>query len=138
MKVSELGNEKDGYAELDKWVAKAEGYKAVLQSTHPIHGYKMYEGDETICWALVPLDLEDKDDEEYWEEYSPTGWWHTGGPIIEREEITTGARWLDACADEKRGWTAAVNGFPVQYQGCTPLIAAMRAYVASKFGEEVE
>ena len=55
--------------------------------------------------------------------------WAQGGPIIEREMIDLkclptkqgGFIWRTACAD-----------------GPTPLIAAMRCYVASKLGDEVE
>lgn len=57
--------------------------------------------------------------------------WAQGGPIIEREEIELvpkGMRW-DAYADED---------FHVPHSGPTPLIAAMRCYVASKLGDEVE
>ena len=57
--------------------------------------------------------------------------WAQGGPIIERQEIELipkGMHW-DAYADED---------FHVPYSGPTPLIAAMRCYVASKLGDEVE
>lgn len=43
--------------------------------------------------------------------------------------------------DEHIDWAASVDdpqvAYTVQYFGETPLVAAMRAYVASKFGEEV-
>jgi hypothetical protein len=60
---------------------------------------------------------------------SPSTNWAQGGPIIEREMIDLkclptkqgGFIWRTACAD-----------------GPTPLIAAMRCYVASKLGDEVE
>lgn len=56
--------------------------------------------------------------------------WDQGGPIIERERISvTHTRTTSTVA----GTRNAVDG-----HGPTPLIAAMRAYVASKFGEEVE
>ena len=55
--------------------------------------------------------------------------WAQGGPIIEREKI---ALWLNGDDD----W-AATDGFK-NATGSTPLIAAMRCYVASKLGEEVE
>lgn len=57
--------------------------------------------------------------------FEPTVKWELAGPIIERERLTI--EWVDSdrwlC-----GW----------YSGQTPLIAAMRCYVASKFGDEVE
>ena len=56
--------------------------------------------------------------------------WAQGGAIIERERIEL----RDAGGD---GWAADDNLHATQY-GDTPLIAAMRCYVASKLGEEVQ
>ncbi len=100
--------------------------------------------------------------------YDPTLDWHYGGPIIERENITlirandayeTGA---DGFTTNKSipQWFAETDSFVghsimTSYEGeymeptfmigegggCygpTPLIAAMRCYVASKLGDEVE
>lgn len=66
--------------------------------------------------------------------------WAKGGPIIEREEIyvrPTG----DAAKWECYVWGKHPDGveqFVHQMHGPTPLIAAMRCYVASKLGDEVE
>jgi hypothetical protein len=60
-------------------------------------------------------------------EYS-TDWAH-GGLIIERENISTDK--------DHDCWNASIDG-PAYYSGPTPLIAAMRCYVASKLGYEVE
>jgi hypothetical protein len=77
--------------------------------------------------------------------FSPSTDWSQGGPIIEREKITlehlrgagdTGADvWVAmlTCEDKKFGGVECFEG-----QGPTPLIAAMRCYVASKLGDEVE
>lgn len=54
--------------------------------------------------------------------------WAVAGPIIEREEIA-----LTPC---NGAWEATYRGY-LGY-GSTPLIAAMRCYVASKLGDEVE
>jgi hypothetical protein len=68
--------------------------------------------------------------------YAPSTDWAQGGPIIEREVITLiHPRW--------DGWTAhkyddRVEDESYTLDGPTPLIAAMRCYVASKLGEEVE
>ena len=81
--------------------------------------------------------------------YCPSSQWQVGGPIIERERIATAWLWS---ADEQgavsRLWCAFIGAKAPWYidermstangTGPTPLIAAMRAYVASKFGEEVE
>ncbi len=61
--------------------------------------------------------------------FHPSTNWAQGGPIIEREEIRL---------DPPRSiafWSAEKNGYLLH--GPTPLIAAMRCYVASKLGDEV-
>lgn len=66
--------------------------------------------------------------------------WSQGGPIIEREEI--GIKRNSPCSDGRQ-WEASPSitakgaGGKWGY-GPTPLIAAMRCYVASKLGDEVE
>ena len=55
--------------------------------------------------------------------------WAQGGPIIEREGIALGQT-----AD---GWEATCDGDAYVY-GKTPLVAAMRCYVFSELGDEVE
>ena len=62
--------------------------------------------------------------------------WETGGPIIERETIST-------TIDDSGVWLA-FNQYNyagekrLMHAGPTPLIAAMRCYVASKLGDEVD
>ena len=63
--------------------------------------------------------------------YSPSTDWAQGGPIIEREKIRL----------EPRGafvWTAHDSYEWAESKGHTPLVAAMRCYVASRIGDEVE
>ena len=68
--------------------------------------------------------------------YSPSTDWVQGGPIIEREALTVKMRhpnprlWVSY-----NGWNHD-PGFSAS--GPTALIAAMRCYVASKLGDEVE
>ena len=61
--------------------------------------------------------------------FQPSTDWAHGGPVIERERIELEhdgfAWWARIKADE-------------DYTGPTPLIAAMRCYVASKLGDEIE
>ena len=58
--------------------------------------------------------------------------WAAGGPIIERERLSL------LLIDKTGGWAARTEAYPPAYiQGPTPLVAAMRCYVASKLGEEV-
>ncbi len=60
--------------------------------------------------------------------------WAQGGPIIEREQInirvsTVGGEWVGFTDN---GW--GVEGWST---GQTPLIAAMRCYVAAKLGDDI-
>ena len=64
-------------------------------------------------------------------EYSTN--WAKGGPIIEREGINiiqSGSWFAEMDADH--------SGGVIHAEGDTPLIAAMRCYVASKLGDEVD
>jgi hypothetical protein len=66
----------------------------------------------------------------YPEDFDYTKDWQCGGPIIERSCIS-----LDYAQQDD--WAAKSPAYQWAY-GTTPLIAAMRCYVASKLGEEVE
>ena len=62
--------------------------------------------------------------------FKPSTDWAAAGPIIERERI-------DVYGFDGEMWGAEDNFRSRQY-GETPLIAAMRCYVASKLGEEIK
>ena len=68
------------------------------------------------------------------QEYKPSTDWAQGGPIIEREEISV--NWANG------QWQAHTVNEQDEYEqieyGPTPLIAAMRCYVASKLGDTVD
>ena len=69
--------------------------------------------------------------------YTPSTDWAQGGPIVEREKI--GFRFSGGfgfCAWKSYGVGPHQNEHS-QY-GPTPLIAAMRCYVASELGDEIE
>ena len=65
------------------------------------------------------------------EPYHPSTTWAQGGPIIEREKI-------DVCVDNDGWFTWYAKKGDVERGGATPLIAAMRCYVASKLGDEID
>lgn len=70
------------------------------------------------------------------ESYTPSTNWAQGGPIIEREKLS-----LAAPNPIDNTWCAMTNMYPVsghKANGPTTLVAAMRCYVASKLGDEVE
>lgn len=60
--------------------------------------------------------------------------WSQGGPIIEREGIGI---WPSEAGDHDGEWCARKIDTYITYSP-TPLIAALRCYVASKLGDEVE
>jgi hypothetical protein len=59
--------------------------------------------------------------------------WAQGGPIIDREHISTAYVYWG----EWEAWDDKTMP-PPKYRGPSPLIAAMRCYVASKLGDDVE
>lgn len=71
-------------------------------------------------------------------QWAPTTNWSQGGPIIEREGID-----ILKLRTEQEGWRAYHTPTPEAKTHCfaegpTPLVAAMRCYVVSKLGDEVE
>jgi hypothetical protein len=66
----------------------------------------------------------------YFPSWNPSTDWLQGGPIIEREGIMVGPNPFG------EGFIANIRDH--DDYGPTPLIAAMRCYVASKLGDEVE
>lgn len=108
MKVSGLEG-----ASLDRWVAKAEGIDVKYSTVEQY--WRILGNSEDLHWA-------------------PHQDWAQAGPIIEREAISLiapriGARW------EASAGNAIEN--QVFCDGKTPLEAAMRVYVASRFGADV-
>ena len=59
--------------------------------------------------------------------------WFQGGPIVERERISVWAR-----SNEWAAESFVCNQEGHEQTGPTPLIAAMRCYVASKLGDTVD
>lgn len=67
----------------------------------------------------------------YFDGYTPSADWNQGGAIIAREGIS-----VVGVSDSV--WDAHMSNVSFFESGRTPLIAAMRCYVASKLGDEVE
>ena len=110
---------------------------------------------ERRTWEAVESFISYRDDGEM--NYSTD--WAQGGPIIEREGISTvfcsgdlgepRSYWIATA--EAQGWEWGYGPYHAQddeksiqiykattHTGPTPLIAAMRCYIASKLGDEVE
>jgi hypothetical protein len=118
-----------------------------------------------LDWAVAKCEGHDVEDETWWVDFGNdccySTDWAQGGPIIERERITL------VCAEGeynqeikvydiywvaergKRNWDAIYGPqgdnwgdcFQIDagcMSGSTPLIAAMRCYVESKLGDEVD
>jgi hypothetical protein len=124
MKTSELTG-----AALDWAVAKYEGYFDMGMAS-------VHDGVADVFY--------------FGEAWTPSTDWSQGGPIIERESIFVlreqsgfkGRRLWAATSGASKA--IGLNDDSVKlyrdafYFGPTPLIAAMRCYVASKLGDEVE
>jgi hypothetical protein len=107
--------------QLDFWVAKAEGM-------NPTPGVTLH--DRKFSWSAV-VGLRERGPSDF--RFSTD--WAVGGPIIEREKIMVA--WNDG------HWIAGVTAHVesnggVIHKGPTPLVAAMRAYVAAKLGTEIQ
>ena len=77
---------------------------------------------------------------EPWWVFTPSTNWAQGGPILEREGISISSPRPE---EDDRDWQAralSVSSFMSREykKGDTPLEAAMRCYVTSKLGDEVE
>ena len=118
MKTAELID-----TDLDYWVARAIGHN-VSRGT---------SGFTVLDWQRPGSPVRGNP-------FQPSTSWAQAGPIIEQAKIDIGPRPLG-------GWHAAIYDWSApagerwkaqKVGGETPLVAAMRAFVASKFGEEVE
>lgn len=110
-------------AELDYWVAKACGLNATLMADIGIVSI----ADEPQWYRQLANGCQN------WAPSTDPAQGHT---IIEREEIGIHPPGVSPHGE----WEAAVRQHPDMYQatGPTALIAAMRAKVASVYGDEVE
>lgn len=110
METSELSG-----AELDYWVAKAEGLKPTI--------FKYEDNGRAHCAVPEPYDFDTT-----YKSYSPSTDWSIAGKIIERERISITER-LDHWAAD--AWRCEIE------LGSTALEAAMRAYVKKAFRSQV-
>lgn len=111
MKTAELEG-----ALLDYWVARALSDRQVR-----IVGAEEHELCETRFG-----------DQWSWNRFSPSRAWMDGGPIFEREKLD-----LTPPKGLRLGWYAGHYDVGLSVGGPTLLVAAMRAFVYSKFGDAV-
>lgn len=140
MKVAELEGIK-----LDYWVAKANILSGGYWEDIELRPYRpgcwtLHDRSDGMTFGWISADILDSlkirrelnlchDGLHFW----PSADWQHGGPIIQHEEI-------DLLVHDDGIWDATIRPYgkkTVYGRGQTPLVAAMRAYVASKYGEEV-
>ncbi len=106
-------------------VMVAQVEKLPVEKSHG--GWLVFDShdDGNLHWS-------DFDNDNRWQKFDPSTDWAQGGPIIEQEKIE-----LNLFGS---GWMATrIDGPAVSEEiGPTPLVAAMRCYVASEFGDEVD
>lgn len=98
--------------QIDYWVARARG----IDVYYP-------KGSDVLTYVAAPSLPPRK--------WNPTRFWSQGGPIIEEARID-----LNWDTEGDRAWSASIEP-DVLAEGESVLEAAMRAYVISRFGEEV-
>lgn len=111
MKTSELAD-----VSLDYWVMRALGYQRAGELPLGVTGCIF---DASPC------------------PWNPSESWAQGGPIIDRQHIDVEHGSNQGEDFDWRASAPAKSGMTDFYEGETALIAAMRAFVASKFGNEV-
>ena len=111
MKTSELTD-----TALDWAVAKCEGATDIWQAPN---------GEWCIAFG---------EERYFFDEFEYSESWLRGGPIIEREGIST----IKQDPPAANWWAFLPEQRPGDAVGPTPLIAAMRCYVTSKLGDDVD
>lgn len=127
MKTAEL----TGWA-LDYWVARAQGF--TMEHANIGTGWVVVipgQGAKVVgMGAEKPM------------AYAPSVNWAQGGPIIERERVYLFQHWKapeDWVAWIGASWAGGYELYGHDFEGTgpTPLAAAMRAFVASRLGDEL-
>ena len=101
-----------------------------------------------LDWAVAKCDGLDLFESEGWhypehggrKPYRPSTDWSQAGPIIEREAVNVRIQCDEPGykINPDRRWYAFLDHRVHSAYAPTPLIAAMRCYVASKLGDEIE
>lgn len=116
---------------------------AVAKCWYTDRAFEPTEGRTTIRVLRSPENTGEYHSD--WFMFRPSTEWTQGGPIIERERITVSSLFTQKNPPipeyDKNEWGAYI---PCGVEsvgnssGPTPLIAAMRCYVASKLGDDVD
>jgi hypothetical protein len=120
MRTSEL----TGVA-LDWAVAKCEGATDFYFDTVATHWVKLNGKDRALRYGWA-------------QSYLPSTDWSLGGPIIEREGLGMWMYSWNEQGEPEVGWIVEDKHGSNMQTGPTPLIAAMRCYVVSKLGADID
>lgn len=91
---------------------------------------------DTVATWWVDLNGEPRALSSGWsprQSWHPSTDWSQGGPIIERDQLN-----LACLGDVWEAWPNHGMNDAIYCKGTTPLVAAMRCYVASKLGDTVD
>jgi hypothetical protein len=96
-----------------------------------------------LDWAVAKCEGHDVEDSTWWADFGDESQystdWAQGGAIIERERIclkdAAGMYWEASLVHEDKEYGGVMRS---EGQGTTPLEAAMRCYVTSKLGKQIE
>lgn len=128
--------------QLDWAVAKCEEINSQICRTNSCaeekQGIKTHAIKYNQTWNAQRL--------ERWSTYAPSTDWSQSGPIIEREGIellcnlttTEASRFSGGASADWQAFHRSDRRTEARQFATTPLIAAMRCYVARKLGDEVE
>lgn len=111
---------------------------AVAKCFYIDRAFEPTEGKTTVRVLRTPENTGEYHSD--WFMFRPSTDWAQGGTIIEQEGISTAKleeTLPDALAPHPACWSGHIDGVFVSY-GPTPLIAAMRCYVSSKLGYNVD
>ncbi len=111
---------------LDWAAANADGH-----TIHDGDWYGPYKPEATLKWSRMRSGKLDALCNLSGGRYQPSTEWAQGGPIIEREKMDL--QFVEEWHAMRPGEPRFTSGF-----GPTPLIAAMRCYVASRLGDEID
>ena len=107
---------------------------AVAKSIGIMHRDQYLGGHMMVGWWISGL----HNDPNFWirlDAFRPSTDWSQGGPIIERERIGVKAVHHGYAVSH---WAATQEFVDGQCNGPTPLVAAMRCFCYSKFGDTVD
>jgi hypothetical protein len=110
---------------LDWAVAKCEGYDEHEWDHEVSNMWLIRRSTQTEHWLI-----------DY---FQPSTDWSQGGAIIEREDLAIGHANSGEAPENRFGASKiGIHPWAIEAGGPTKLIAAMRCYIASKVGDEIE